>query len=69
MALQGALDEIARLGGGLVESCPEAVEGRKTFGSFLYNAALSLLERLGFRRIRQLGKNHWVVSQTIAPHP
>ena len=63
LALAGALDEIARLGGGSVESYPEDVEGRSTSGSFLHNATLSLFERLGFRRVRRLGKNHWVVSK------
>ena len=37
-ALAGALKEIARLGGGTVESYPEDAEGRKVSGSFLHNA-------------------------------
>lgn len=65
VALQGALDEIARLGGGTVESYPEDMEGRTTAGAFLYNSALSIFERLGFQRTRRLGKNHWVVSKLI----
>ncbi len=39
-ALGGALDEIARLGGGTVESYPEDVAGRSVSGSFLHHAAL-----------------------------
>jgi GNAT superfamily N-acetyltransferase len=65
VALEGALQEIARLGGGVVESYPEDTEGRKTSGSFLYNATLSMFERHGFKRIRKLGKNHWVVTRVI----
>lgn len=65
LALEGALNEIARLGGGTVESYPEDVEGRSTSGSFLHNGTLSIFERLGFRRMRRLGKNHWVVSKVV----
>ena len=55
-ALEGALAEIARLGGGVVESYPEDVEGRTTSSSFIYNATLSIFERKGFQRTRRLGK-------------
>lgn len=68
LALEGALNEIARLGGGTVESYPEDVEGRSTSGSFLHNGTLSIFERLGFRRMRRLGKNHWVVSKVVQAH-
>jgi GNAT superfamily N-acetyltransferase len=64
-ALAGALQEIARLGGGLVESYPEDVAGRSVSGSFLYNATLALFEQQGFQRVRRLGKNHWVVTKAI----
>lgn len=64
-ALEGALAEIARLGGGTVESYPEAIEGRTTSSSFLYNSALSMFERHGFERVRSIGKNHWVVTRTV----
>lgn len=64
-ALDGALHEIARLGGGTVESYPEAVDGRTTSGSFLYNATVSIFEQLGFERSRRLGKNHWVVTKVV----
>jgi GNAT superfamily N-acetyltransferase len=56
-ALKGALSEIARLGGGTVESSPEDVEGRKVSNSFLYNATVSMFEEQGFARTRRLGKN------------
>ena len=65
-ALEGALAEIARLGGGLVESYPEDTTGRKVSPSFLYNSRLALFEQQGFKRVRQLGKNHWVVAKQVA---
>ncbi len=64
-ALAGALDEIARLGGGLVESYPEDAVGRTVSGSFLYNATVSLFVRHGFERGRQIGKHSWVVSRPV----
>ena len=64
-ALEGALKEIARLGGGTVESHPEDMEGRSTSASFLYNGTLAMFERQGFTRTRQLGKNHWLVAKLL----
>lgn len=64
-ALKGALREIARLGGGTVESYPEDVAGRSVSGSFLHNATVAMFEDQGFQRTRQLGKNHWVVSKVV----
>jgi hypothetical protein len=67
VGLAGALDLIAGLGGGTVESFPEDVEGRKVSSSFLYNGTLALFERHGFERVRPLGKNHWLVRTRVAP--
>lgn len=64
-ALGGALDEIARLGGGTVESYPEAMEGRTTSAGFRYNATASVFEHHGFERTRQIGKHHWVMMTTV----
>lgn len=64
-ALAGALREIARLGGGTVESYPEDAEGRTVSASFLHNGRLSTFEKAGFARARQLGKNHWVVAKVV----
>jgi GNAT superfamily N-acetyltransferase len=64
-ALAGALAEIARLGGGVVESFPEDAADRKVSGSFLHNATVSMFEAQGFERTRQLGKNRWLVSRTV----
>jgi len=65
VALEGALNEIAKLGGGVVESFPEDVSDRSVSGSFLHNGTLSLFEHLGFKRTRRLGKNHWVVVKIV----
>jgi GNAT superfamily N-acetyltransferase len=64
-ALKGALGEIARLGGGRVESYPEAVDGRSVSGAFLHNGTVSIFESQGFARTRRLGKNHWVVTKVV----
>jgi len=63
-ALKGALREIARSGGGAVESYPEAIDGRSA--GFLHNATLDLFQQHGFERQRPVGKHHWVVS-TLVP--
>jgi GNAT superfamily N-acetyltransferase len=65
VALAGALDQIALLGGGTVESYPEDVEGRKVSGSFLHNATLAMFEQQGFERDRRIGKNRWVVRRVV----
>jgi GNAT superfamily N-acetyltransferase len=64
-ALAGALEEIARLGGGLVESYPEDTDGRKVSGSFLNNVTVAMFERHGFVRDRQIGKHAWVVTRRV----
>jgi hypothetical protein len=66
-ALDGALAEIARLGGGVVESYPKDTAGRKVPGSFLYNGTVSMFEGAGFTRARRLGKHHWVVTREVSP--
>jgi GNAT superfamily N-acetyltransferase len=65
-ALDGALREIARLGGGTVESYPEDIAGRSVSSSFLYNGTVSMFERHGFNRVRQLGQHHWWSPRTCA---
>jgi hypothetical protein len=66
VALAGALKEIARLGGGTVESYPEDTSGRRVSDTFLYNCRLAMFEGQGFQRHRRLGKNHWVVAKVVA---
>jgi GNAT superfamily N-acetyltransferase len=65
LALASAIDEIARFGGGLVESYPEDVAGRTVSASFLYNSRLSMFEAQGFERVRRIGRNHWVVARQV----
>jgi GNAT superfamily N-acetyltransferase len=69
VALSGALREIGRCGGGTVESYPEDAEGRSVSGSFLHNVTVSLFEQHGFRRVRRLGKRHWIVAKTVRKAP
>jgi len=64
-ALAGALAEIARLGGGTVESYPEDAAGRSVSGSFLHNGTVAMFESQGFQRTRRLGKHHWVVTKVV----
>jgi ribosomal protein S18 acetylase RimI-like enzyme len=64
-ALEGALLEIGRLGGGTVESYPEDVDDRSVSASFLYNGTVALFEGHGFERTRRLGKHHWVVAKVV----
>jgi ribosomal protein S18 acetylase RimI-like enzyme len=64
-ALGGALEQIALLGGGTVESYPEDTAGRKVSSSFLHNATVALFEAHGFERTRRIGKNHWVVTRAV----
>ena len=65
VALEGAIEQIKKLGGGRVEAYPEDVEGRKASPAFLFNGSLSVFERHGFKRSRQIGKHKWVVTRTI----
>ena len=65
-ALEGALHEIARLGGGTVESYPEDLAGRSVSSSFLHNGNVSMFETQGFERVRPIGKNHWVVAKLVS---
>jgi GNAT superfamily N-acetyltransferase len=66
-AVEGALDQIAEAGGGLVEAISEVTEGREAQGRFLFSATVELFEDLGFTRGRQLGKHAWIVSKVVAP--
>jgi GNAT superfamily N-acetyltransferase len=66
-ALEGALGQIARLGGGLVEAITEVTAGRQAQGRFLFSATAELFEQNGFARVRQVGKHAWIVSKVIQP--
>jgi GNAT superfamily N-acetyltransferase len=62
-ALKGALDLIARQGGGTVEGYPEDAESVPA--GFLFNGALSTYEQLGFSRDRKIGKHRWVMTKRV----
>ena len=64
-SLDGALHEIARLGGGTVERYPEDTGGRKVSASFLHNGTVSMFESHGFDRTRRIGKHHWVLTRIV----
>ena len=66
-ALEGALDQIAHLGGGSVEAISEVTAGREAQGRFLFSATVELFEQNGFTRVRQVGKHAWIVSKVIQP--
>jgi GNAT superfamily N-acetyltransferase len=65
LALGGAVAEIARAGGGSVESYPEDTGGRTVSGSFLHNGTLRLFESHGFTRTRKIGKHRWIVIRQV----
>jgi GNAT superfamily N-acetyltransferase len=65
-ALEGALDQIASAGGGLVEAISEVTAGRQAQGRFLFSATVELFEELGFSRVRQVGKHAWIVSRQVS---
>lgn len=67
IALDGALDQVAERGGGLVEAIPEVTAGREAQGRFLFSATVELFEEFGFARVRQVGKHAWIVTRQVAP--
>jgi len=66
-ALEGALEQIAAAGGGLVEAISEITAGRQAQGRFLFSATVELFQEYGFARVRQVGKHAWIVSRTVPP--
>jgi GNAT superfamily N-acetyltransferase len=66
VALRGALDLIAKAGGGVVEAYPQDTLGKRTSGSFLYNGTRSLFEQAGFNYLRSKGKNHCAMRRTVS---
>ena len=66
LALEGALDLIAKAGGGIVEGYPQDLpDGRRVNNSFLYNGTRALYERHGFTYDRPKGKGHTVMRRTV----
>lgn len=67
VAVQGALDLIAKDGGGLVEAYPLDTQGAKTSSSYLYNGTRTVFERAGFSYERPVGKKNCVMRKTVLP--
>jgi GNAT superfamily N-acetyltransferase len=67
VALRGALDLIAKAGGGLVEGYPRDTQGTKVSSTFLYSATRSLFEQAGFSYDRPKGKFNCVMRRTVSP--
>ena len=68
MALRGALDLIAKEGGGVVQGYPQDLpQGKRISAKFLYNVTRSLYEQTGFSYDRPKGKNHCVMRTTVPP--
>jgi hypothetical protein len=65
VALEGARDQIAHAGGGLVEAIPGVTNGREAPGRFLFSATVELFGQYGFTRGRQVGKHAWIVSTVV----
>ncbi len=65
IALDGAIDLIARSGGGVVEGYPHDIHGKKTSSSFLYNGTRTLYERHGFDYVRAKGLKNCVMRRTV----
>ena len=64
LALRGAVDLIAKDGGGMVEGYPhDTTDGRKV--SVLYNATRSLYERVGFSYVRPKGQRNCVMRRVV----
>ncbi len=68
MALRGAVDLIARAGGGRVESYPVRPDpDKKISSSFLFSGTRHMFEAEGFQFDRQLGTKRAVMWREVAP--
>ena len=67
VALRGALELIARAGGGVVEGYPHEVGEKKMSSSFLYNGTRGLYERVGFEYVRPKGLRNCVMRRSVDP--
>ena len=65
-AVQGALEEIRRAGGGVVEAYPEQTADRPPQrGAYLHTGPEELYARHGFVRDRRIAKWRWVMRATL----
>jgi GNAT superfamily N-acetyltransferase len=67
VALRGALELIARAGGGVVEGYPHEIGEKKMSSSFLYNGTRGLYERVGFQYVRPKGLRNCVMRRSVGP--
>ena len=67
VAVRGALELIARAGGGVVEAYPRDTPGKKMSASFLYNGTRSMYEDAGWRYDRPKGQFNCVMVTTVPP--
>ncbi|CAN5308415.1 GNAT family N-acetyltransferase [soil metagenome] len=68
VALRGALELIAKAGGGVVEGYPQDTSTeKKVSASFLYNGTRSLFEKAGFTYERSKGMGNCVMRRTVSP--
>jgi GNAT superfamily N-acetyltransferase len=65
LALHGAVDLIARAGGGVVEGYPHDPEGRRV--AVLYDGTRSMFEHEGFAFVRAKGQRNTVMRRTVDP--
>lgn len=67
-AVGGALEAIARAGGGVVEAYPEQTAERPPQrGAYLHTGPESLYEQFGFVRDRRIAKWRWVMRAEVPP--
>jgi GNAT superfamily N-acetyltransferase len=69
IALQEAVRDIARLGGGTVEAYPEDYTNERTSCSFLCSGTLGMFEKAGFRKDRKIAMRRWVVVRKVRRAP
>ena len=67
VAVRGALDLIAKAGGGVVEGYPHDLRGKKMRSQFLYSATRTLFEEVGFSYERPKGKGNCVMRTMVTP--
>ncbi|WP_167131447.1 GNAT family N-acetyltransferase [Paramicrobacterium chengjingii] len=66
-ALAGALEQIAALGGGVVEGYPHEIGEKRMNNSFVYNGTRTMYEDSGFEFVRSKGLKNTVMRRTIEP--
>ena len=64
-ALTGALELISQAGGGMVESYPQDMRGKKTSRLIPVQLHRSLFEECGFAFVGPKGKNHAIMRKNI----